>query len=535
MSRVILKNISYKVPDGTKIFGNLSFSFNSELTGLVGRNGIGKSTLAKIINLDIIPDSGTVEISGKVKYQPQILDAMREKTVSDLFPIKEKYDALKRLESGKGNQDDLVILDDDWELEERIEKVRQEMNISYIDLTRHYDSLSGGEKVRCMFAAILLDNPDFIILDEPTNHLDDEGRSIVYDFVKNWDKGMIVVSHDRSLLRLMNSIAELSSAGLRSYGGNYDFYLQQKILEDAAVENEIKNINSELKKAVKNKNEVIQRQQKRNISGEKKAVKSNLPKVMAHLLKGSGEKTLKKLTDIHTEKIDNIESKLSDAKSKQRADRNIKLDLEQGTQIKRSNLITAANINFSYEPNKFIWKEDLSFTLYGGERAALKGKNGSGKTTLLKMILGDLKPAKGEMKVRTERIGMLDQELTMLDGELSILENIKAASEGKMPEHQLRIRLGRFLFYKDDVFKKVNVLSGGERMRAGLACLLSSCKVPDLIILDEPTNNLDLESIEELTNGLNEYTGAILAVSHDADFLEDINVSREIVLDEQTG
>jgi len=532
MSRIILKNISYTIPNGIKIFDELSFSFNPVLTGLIGKNGIGKSTLAKIIDKQIIPESGNVEVLGKVKYLPQNFSELTGKTVADVFLIKEKYDALKRLEEGRGSKRDLLILDDDWELESRIDAVKEKMKISHIDLSREYSSLSGGEKVKCMFALLLLSNPDFIVLDEPTNHLDYQGRQIVYDFVSNWKKGMIVISHDRSLLRLMNTIVELSSVGLKSYGGNYEFYLEQKELEDEAVQNQIRNVNSELKKAIQHKAEVTQRQQKRNISGEKKAVKSNIPKIMANQLKGAGEKTLKKLKDIHNEKINSIEEKLSEVKLRQRSSYNIKFDLEGDKKQKQSNLVTAQAINFCYEKNKTLWKKNLSFTIYGGERVVLKGKNGSGKTTLLKMIRGELKHSTGELEVRIQKIGSLDQDVSLLNDELTLLENIKEVSQGKLPIHELRIRLGRFLFYKDDVFKKVNVLSGGERMRAGLACLLSSHNIPDLIVLDEPTNNLDLESIQEITNGLNQFKGAILVVSHDKDFLSDIGVERAIELDE---
>ena len=337
---------------------------------------------------------------------------------------------------------------------------------------------------------------------------------------------------DRTLLRLMKIIVELSSVGVKTYGGNYDYYLQQKKMEDEAVQREIRNITVELKKSIEKKNRVIQRQQKRNINGEKKSEKSNLPKIMANQLKGSGEKTLKKLKEIHNEKIHETEKKLSEIKQKQRTNINIKFDINSKGHYKQKNIVTAERINFSYDQNKNIWVKDLSFCIYGGERIELKGKNGSGKTTLLKMIRGEIKKSKGKLEVRTGKIGSLDQDISILNNAINILENIKNVSGGKLTEHELRIRLGRFLFYKNDVFKKAGVLSGGEKMRAGLACLLSSYVTPDLIILDEPTNNLDLESVVELTNGLNKYHGAILVVSHDPDFLKEINVKKIMDLDD---
>ena len=483
MSRIILKNISYILPGGKKIFNNLSFSFNPERTGIVGKNGIGKSTLAQIIAEKILIQSGTVEVSGRLKYLPQILDDWFDLDIAEIFSIKNKYEALKRLENGKGDKDDLLIIDDDWGLAERLEIIKERLGISHITLNRKYASLSGGEKIRCLLASLLMDNPDFIILDEPTNHLDAEGRSIVYDFVQKWKKGMIVISHDKVLLRLMNTIAELSSVGFKSYGGNYDYYGQQKKLEDEAVQKEIRNVTVELKKSIEKKNSVIRRQQKSNISGERKAEKSNLPKIMAKQLKGSGEKTLKKLKDIHNEKIHETEKKLSEIKQKQRSNINIKFDITNREHYKQKNIVTAERINFRYDKKKNIWMKDLSFSIYGGERIELRGRNGSGKTTLLKMIRGEIQNSSGKLDIRTNKIGSLDQDISILKEELSILENINNVSGGKLHEHELRIRLGRFLFYKDDVFKKVRVLSGGERMRAGLACLLSPFDTPDLIIL----------------------------------------------------
>lgn len=530
MSRVILKNISYKVPNGTKIFENLSFSFNSELIGLVGKNGSGKSTLAKLISNRIECDSGRIEIEGNIEYMPQLNQDLSDKSISEVFKVSEKYEALIRLETGRGNEQDLIIIDNDWDLENRINLVKKELMISHIDLNRKFSSLSGGEKIKCKLASLLLANPQFIILDEPTNHLDLEGRKIVYDFVSNWKGGMIVISHDRTLLRLMNSIAELNSSGLKLYGGNYDFYKEQKELEDEAVNSELRNINSEYKKAVLQKDEVLQRQLKNNISGEKRALKANMPKIMLNQMKGSGEKTFQKLKNSHSEKINSILEKRDEVKSRKTPRLNIKIDFDNSNRIKKNTLITAERINFSFNEKNNIWQNDISFNIKGGERILLKGKNGSGKTTLINLILGKLKPESGNLLVRTDKIGILDQEVSILKNELSVLDNLKNVSEGKIEEHELRIRLGRFLFYKDDVFKKAEVLSGGERMRAGIACLLCSSNSPELLILDEPTNNLDLESINELACSIKEFKGSVLVVSHDIDFLNEIGIDNEIDL-----
>ena len=165
----------------------------------------------------------------------------------------------------------------------------------------------------------------------------------------------------------------------------------------------------------------------------------------------------------------------------------------------------------------------------------MRGGNGTGKTTLLKLITGELEPAAGKLYVGTGKISLLDQHVSIINNELSLLENLTFRTGGKIAEHDLRIRLGRFFFYKDDVFKKGAVLSGGEKIRAGLACMLAAGEEPELIMMDEPTNNLDLESIEEVVSALNNYKGALIVISHDVDFINDLGIEKEIDLDNYSG
>ena len=213
MSSIVINNLTLIHPDGSTLFKNLSASFGNEKTGLVGNNGSGKSTITKIIAGIIQPSGGSVLKDGKVSYLPQDYSSLNQLTLIQVFSLEKKYEAYHRIVSGKGTIEDLIILDNDWKIEERIFASMEKVGVRNISPERTFVSLSGGEKVRILFASLLIENPSFIMLDEPTNHLDFSAREMIYKFVDEWKKGMLVISHDRSLLRQMDRIAEISSAG----------------------------------------------------------------------------------------------------------------------------------------------------------------------------------------------------------------------------------------------------------------------------------------------------------------------------------
>jgi ATPase subunit of ABC transporter with duplicated ATPase domains len=532
MSRIIINNISWAAPDGTTIFENLSACFNSEITALVGNNGLGKSTIARIICGEIAPASGSILKEGCVRYLPQNQAVFNGKPIYAVLGYGKKYPAFKRIIDGSGDESTFADLNNDWLVTEKIFKSLEKAGIGHIDPERSFDFLSGGEKVKTLIASLYAEDYDFVILDEPTNHLDSEGRNLIFNFVRNFGKGIIIISHDRELLQLADKTIELSNIGLTAYGGNYEFYREQREVEANAAEAEFKNAAANLKKSIIDKKTVAARQEKRIRAAEKNSENANIATIALHKRRGAGEKTAKKLLDIHERRIRQNEDEFNSAKQKLRENKKIIVDLENDKAAKNKTIIRAGNINFSYNGNENLWRKDLNFCLGAGERIAVSGKNGSGKSTLLKIIKGARKPRKGIFYCGARSIGFLDQHVSMLNDELSLLDNFKQCCNSAVPEHELRIRLGRFLFYKDEVMKKAGVLSGGERIRAGLALMLAVNKIPELILLDEPTNNLDLSAVLELTRALNEFKGCIVAVSHDSLFIESIGIEEEINLDE---
>lgn len=533
MSRIILNNISWNRPDGSNLFNSITFAFNSERIGLIGQNGAGKSLLARIMCGITQPASGNCYAEGRIGYFPQDLSIFSGQNVAEVLAVKEKMSAMNRITEGNATLEDFSLIDDDWTITERVSQALQQTGIPYLRLDRSFSSLSGGEKVRCVLGALLIASPDFLILDEPTNHLDEEMREFVYQFVQEWHSGLIVISHDRALLRLMDRVAELTPKGIQSYGGNYDFYIKQKEIEVTAAREVLQAAETQLKKRKADMDTTIRRQQMRETRAAKSASDDGLSKMAIHIRKGRGEKTLKKLTDIHQKRVQESKETLEDAKRKLPSSRALQIDVSDTGNPSEKKIIIAEEINYAPDGRTMLWTGGLSFILRGNERLRVAGKNGSGKSTLLKLISGQLSPTAGTLKIGAGKIMLLDQDVSLLRDSESVYENIQRHADGSLPEHELRIRLARFLFFKDDVFKPAGVLSGGERMRLGLACALAAEQAPELILLDEPTNNLDIGSITEVTAMLNAYHGALIVVSHDGDFIEEIGISRELPLSTQ--
>jgi ATPase subunit of ABC transporter with duplicated ATPase domains len=522
---LICENLSYSIGE-KNILRNISLSLGQEKTGLVGSNGVGKTTLIRLLVGELQPQIGSIYVGGKIGYLPQNFVANKEDTIAAVLGIEQKLSALEKINSGSAAQIDFEIVGDDWDVQEKAKIALSKVNLSHLDLSRKIKNLSGGETTRLFFARLLLSNPDFLILDEPTNNLDQESRLALYESINSFDGGVLVVSHDRKLLSFMNQIIELSSLGTKIYGGNFEDYVEQKSIEQEALAQDLVDAQKFLRKTKKVVQETKEKYEKRVSMGNKERHEGSQPKMVLDYHKGRAEVTKSKLEARTDKQIDTAKDKLNLAKSKIEQKDFLDFDLE-ATRVHNSKIVVdIKNLTFAYPGCNPIIK-DLNLTIVGPKRIALVGQNGSGKTTLLKLIMGQLTPTAGSIKVGVEYFVYLDQNLSILDPKQTILENFKRLNP-IVKETDCRLRLATFLFSHDAVGKNVEVLSGGEKMRVALACIFMSDTPPQLVILDEPTNNMDLESIASMEKALQNYKGALIVVSHDEVFLQNIEVADKI-------
>lgn len=387
-------------------------------------------------------------------------------------------------------------------------------------------------------------NPTAILLDEPTNYLDADGRERLYNLIRRTSATVLVISHDRTLLNQLPAICELSSQGLTYYSGNYDFYKEQKALQQKALTQQLEEKQKALRLARKVAREVEERKAKQNVRGEKNSIKKGIPRIMMGALKNNAENSSSRLSSIHTEKTEKLQAEMSGIKSSLPQTDKLKTDFNASHLHVGKVLVKAKDVNFHYpslaaspmettrpEAVKELWSSSLTFQLRSGDRLSLKGKNGSGKTTLLKLIMGELHPTGGVMERADFTSVYLDQEYSLVRNERSVLQQAEAFNHRHLPEHEVKTILNRYLFPRDVWNKPCGKLSGGEKMRLSFCCLMIADNTPDMFILDEPTNNLDIESIEIITATIRDYAGTVIAISHDREFLKDTGIEREILLE----
>jgi ATPase subunit of ABC transporter with duplicated ATPase domains len=525
MSLISLHAASFSLPDGTPLFDNINLSFGPGRTGLIGRNGIGKSTLLDLMEGSAEPASGSVAREGRIRRLRQEMPGDPRATVADAFGMKDRLDRLKRALAGEGSADD--IADIDWTLDERLAAALERVGLAGLDADVPQSQLSGGQRTRLALAALTFDAPDMILLDEPTNNLDRDGRALVIDLMDQWRGGAVVVSHDRELLRHMDRIVELSSLGLKSYGGNWDDYRQQKEVERQAAERAFQSAESAADAARRQAQITQERQERRAATGRRARAKGDAPKILLDARAERAEGTATHNRQIAGRRESELARKVAEADAARERFRTLDLSLPSPGLAASRQMLAFEGVTAGYDTARPVLR-NVSFAIAGPERVAITGPNGSGKTTLLKLATGAMEPISGLVR-RPVPAALLDQHASLLDPALTILENFRRINPGD-GDNACRAALARFLFRAAAAEKPVAVLSGGEKLRAALACITGGGEPPLLLILDEPTNHLDLDSIAAMEAGLNGFRGALLVVSHDEDFLRAIGIGRHIRL-----
>jgi len=530
---VVLSDLSFSFPNGHVVLSGLNAAFGPGRTGLIGVNGSGKSTLLRLITGEFRPTAGSVNVTGEVGYLPQDLTLDTGAPVASLLGIAAAMDAIAAIEAGDARQEMFDAVGDDWDVADRALAWLSRLGLGHVGLDDRVGQLSGGEAVLTALTALFLRRPPVIVLDEPTNNLDLDARRRLYAAVESWPGVMLIVSHDRQLLALVDQIAELTGDSLRMYGGNLEAYEAQLATEQAAARRAVTSAEADVRREKRDLVANQTKQARRDRHGRAVAASGGIPTIVAHARKRAAQETAGRSRGIDLERIAAAETRLAEAEEAVRDDDTIRIPLP-GTAVPAGRtVLTVRGLDGAWLP----WRTALvqsdqgpnqvpgalsELVVRGPERVALTGPNGAGKTTLLRHVTGEL----DGLPVRlTGALGYLPQRLDVLDESASVVENVRAVAPAASV-NEVRAGLARFLFRGPAAEQPAGTLSGGERFRAVLAALLLAQPPPQLLLLDEPTNNLDMASVRQLSEALSCYQGAVLMASHDVPFLRSIGVTR---------
>lgn len=520
-----LDKVAARTPAGVTLFDNLSLTFGPERTGVVGRNGAGKSTLLRLISGDLSPAEGVVTRVGTIGVLDQRGEPAPDETVARTLGVGEALAVIERVLAGEGEAEDLATAD--WTLELRIAEILAEVGLADIAMDRATISLSGGEQTRLGLAGLLLARPDLILLDEPTNHLDVEARRLIAEVLDRWDGGAVVVSHDRDLLRSMDRIVEVSGLGVTVYGGNYDLFAERKATERAAAERDLAGAERTAARVGADAQRRAEMKARRDAAGRRKGAKGDMPKILIGARAERAENSGAGDRQLAARQAAEAEAALASARERVERTRALSIPMPSSGLASGRTLLVLDDATWGTPQGRSV-VGPVSLRLTGPERVAITGPNGAGKTTLLRLIHGALEPTTGRVE-RPSGAVLLDQEAAILKPDETVVEAWRRLNpEGSINDAQAA--LARFLFRNVAAHREVGELSGGERLRAALACVMTGTKPPQLLILDEPTNHLDLDSVAAVEVALRAYDGALIVVSHDADFLDAIGIERTIAL-----
>lgn len=515
-----LDRVSFAWPDGTPVLTDITATIGEGRTGLIGANGAGKTTVLRLLTGELVPTSGAVHCVGSVALLPQTLTLRTGDRVADLLGVAPVLAALRAVESGSLDQSDHDLAADNWDLETTAAALLSRVGLDHLGLDRFVGAMSGGETMLVALAGIRLRGAQVTLLDEPTNNLDRAHRSRLIELAGDWPETLLVVSHDTDLLDAMDATAELRRGELTVFGGGYSAYREWLAVEQEAARRALRTAEQRLSTERRQQAEAETKLARRARYAKSDFENKRRPKIIMNLRKRDAEVSAGKLRNQAEDKVDEARSNLDGATARVRDDPGIHIDLPDPGVHARRRLLT-------------LHQGEREWTVAGPERVALTGPNGAGKTRLLGTMPD---PAEAQQEGRpwivahTGRIGHLDQRLDGLDESMSALDTLVAAAPS-VPRGSLQAALARFLLRRAAADRLVGHLSGGERFRLVLARLLLADPPAQLLVLDEPTNNLDLDSVEALVSALTGYRGALVVVSHDDELLARLGITRHFTVD----
>ena len=574
-AHISIAHLHFAHPSQPPLFADLSAVFSAPLTGLIGDNGCGKTTLMRLILGDLAPSSGSLAAPEHMAYLPQDMGLNRNQTLAELCGISEILRALQAVESGEYSPELYETIGDNWDVEERtlaalatygftpaalIDRDNPEAIRALFARSMH--SFSGGEAVIAALASLMISDPEFILLDEPTNNLDSAAKAQLFAALEALPCPALIISHDRDLLERVNVIAELHSdrqglAHLRLFEGNYSTYRQALDTEQQAAQRRV----SEAKNRVRSAHREWVHAQEIISKNMAQVWKDDQPDTILALTKDASRQAAAKLRVLRIGKQEQAQEAYQNAQDEVRVQEKIYVELNQQPlpagrkvlELHRVDKHPVSRETFTVQqPTKV---DSLHFSpakadsrsnqgtpaehpehliLSGPEHLRITGANGSGKTTLLEAIAHAKDPEYRSPVQPAYRVdyclegAYIPQRIT-LDPRLTLLQSVQRANPGVSEQH-LRDQLARLLFRRESVHHKTGELSGGERFRAAVAPVLLADPVPQFLMLDEPTNNLEISSVDWLVQVLEAYTGALIVVSHDEDFCRRIRIDRTLAL-----
>ena len=578
-AHVSIAHLHFAHPSQPLLFVDLSAVFSAPLTGLIGDNGCGKTTLMRLILGDLAPSSGSLAAPEHMAYLPQDMGLNRNQTLAELCGISEILRALQAVESGEYSPELYEIIGDSWDVEERTLAAlatygftpaalvnRDDPQAVRALFARNMSSFSGGEAVIAALASLMISDPEFILLDEPTNNLDSAAKAQLFAALEALPCPALIISHDRDLLERMHMIAELHSdrqglAHLRLFEGNYSTYRQALETEQQAAQRRV----SEAKNRVRSAHREWVHAQEIISKNMAQVWKDDQPDTILALTKDASRQAAAKLRVLRIGKQEQAQEAYQNAQDEVRVQEKIYAELSQqplpaGRKVLELHRVDSHRVDSRVSRETFTVQQptkvdSLHFSptetdsesrqgtpaeypehliLSGPEHLRITGANGSGKTTLLEAIAhaGEadyLSPVQPAYRVDYCIEGAYIPQRISLDPQLTLLQSVQRANPGVSEQH-LRDQLARLLFRRESVHHKTGELSGGERFRAAVAQVLLADPVPQLLMLDEPTNNLDISSVDWLVQALEAYTGALIVVSHDEDFCRRIRIDRTLAL-----